>query len=106
MGKFKGENCVQKEIFEIDNEGNILKSKPFHLNLFELAVGSAMVRPLDIVFINSLYNVTYAVCYLHIKQIAISQKRTAIWKNYTWSPLIISRVLSNKTNLIFISYTL
>ena len=46
---------------------------------------------------------TYAVCYLHIKQIAISQERRAIWKNYRWSSFIISRVLSNKTNLIFIS---
>ena len=26
--------------------------------------------------------------------------------NYTWSSFIISRVLPNKTNLIFISYTL
>ena len=48
----------------------------------------------------------YAVCYLHIKQIAISQERKAIWKNYRWSSFIISRVLSNKTNVIFISYTL
>ena len=55
---------------------------------------------------NSLYNVTYAMCYLHIKQIAISQERGAIWKNYTWSSFIISRILSNKGNLIFISYTL
>ena len=31
---------------------------------------------------NSIYNVTYAMCYLHIKQIAISQERRAIWKNY------------------------
>ena len=53
---------------------------------------------------NSLFNVT---C-LHIKQIAISQERRAIWKSYTcrWSSFIISRVLSNKTNFIFISYTL
>ena len=49
---------------------------------------------------------TYAVCYLHIKQIAISQERRAIWKNYRWTSFIISRVLSNKTNLIFISCTL
>ena len=41
-----------------------------------------------------------AVCYLHIKQIAISQERRAVWKNYRWSSFIISRVLSNKTNLI------
>ena len=26
----------------------------------------------------------YAVCYLHIKQIAISQERRAIWKNYRY----------------------
>ena len=38
------------------------------------------------------------MCYLHIKQIAISQERRAILKNYTWSSFIISRVLSNKTN--------
>ena len=44
------------------------------------------------------------MCYLHIKQIAISQERRAIWKNYTWSSFIISRALSNKTNLILISY--
>ena len=50
---------------------------------------------------------SFAVCYLHIQQIAISQERTAIWKNsYRWSSFIISRVHSNKTNLIFISYTL
>ena len=55
---------------------------------------------------NSLYNVTCAVCYLHIKQIAISRERRAIWKNYRWSSFIISRVLSNKTNLIFISCAL
>ena len=54
---------------------------------------------------NSLHNVTYAVCYLHIKQIAISQERRAIWKNYRWNSSTISRVLTNKTNLIFISYT-
>ena len=54
---------------------------------------------------STIFNVTYAVCYLHIKQIAISQERRAIWKNYRWSSFIISRVLSNKTNLIFISYT-
>ena len=48
----------------------------------------------------------YAVCYLHIKQIAISQERRVIWKTYRWSSFIISRVLSNKTNLIFISCTL
>ena len=53
-----------------------------------------------------LFNVTYAACYLHIKQIAISRERRAIWKNCTWSSFTISRVLSNKTNLIFISYTL
>ena len=29
-----------------------------------------------------IYNVMYAGCYLHIKQIAISQERRAIWKNY------------------------
>ena len=46
------------------------------------------------------------MCYLHIKQIAIFQERRAIWKNYRWSSFIISRDLSNKTNLIFISYTL
>ena len=56
--------------------------------------------------LQQLINVTYAVCYLHIKQIAISQERRAIWKNYRWSSFVISRVLSNKTNLIFISYTL
>ena len=58
--------------------------------------------------ISQLYDVTYAVCYLHIKQIAISQERRVIWKNYRWSSFIISRVLSNKTNLIFVScmYTL
>ena len=44
---------------------------------------------------------TYAVCYLHIKQNAISQERRAIWKNYRWSSFIISRVLSNKTKLNF-----
>ena len=57
------------------------------------------------------YNLSYTenshvVCYLHIKQIAISQERRAIWKNYRWSSFIISRVLSNKTNLIFILYAL
>ena len=36
---------------------------------------------------NSLYNVTYAVCYLHIKQIAISQERRAIWKTIDGVPL-------------------
>ena len=30
----------------------------------------------------------YAVCYLHIKQIAISQERRATWKNYEWSSFI------------------
>ena len=55
---------------------------------------------------NSLFNVTYAVCYLNIKQIAISQERRAIWKSNSWSSFIISWVLSNKTNLIFIPYTL
>ena len=55
---------------------------------------------------NSLFNVTYAGCYLPIKQIAISQVRRSIWKNYKWSSVIISRVLSNRTNLIFISYKL
>ena len=41
----------------------------------------------------------YAVCYLHIKQIATSRQRRVIWKNYRcrWSSFIISRVLSNKT---------
>ena len=48
----------------------------------------------------------YAVCYLHMKQIAISQERRAIWKNYRWSSFIISRDHSNKTNLIFISHIL
>ena len=61
------------------------------------------VKPPFSVFNLYLYNVTYAVCYLHIKQIPISQERRAIWKNYGWSFFIISRVLSNKTNLIFIS---
>ena len=27
----------------------------------------------------------YAVCYLDIKQIAISQERSAIWKNYIYT---------------------
>ena len=49
----------------------------------------------------------YAVCYLHISnksQYLKNEER--LWKNYRWSSFIISRVLSNKTNLIFISYTL
>ena len=38
---------------------------------------------------------------------AISPERRAIFKNYRWCSVIISRVFnSNKTNLIFISYTL
>ena len=47
-------------------------------------------------------DIQYAV-HVHIKQIAISQERRATWKKYRWSSFIISRVLSNKTNLIFIS---
>ena len=50
---------------------------------------------------------THAVSYLHIKQIAISQERRAIWKNYRWSSFIISRVLSNQNKLNFhFMYTL
>ena len=47
----------------------------------------------------------YTMHYLHTKQIEIFQERRAIWKNCRSSPCTISRVLSNKTNLIFISCT-
>ena len=34
-----------------------------------------------------IFNVTYAACYLHIKQIAISQERRALWKTIDGVPL-------------------
>ena len=41
------------------------------------------------------------MCYLHIKQIAISQERRAIWKSYRWGPLSFQ----DNLNFLFI-YTL
>ena len=41
------------------------------------------------------------MCYLHIKQIAISQERIAIWKNYRWSSLSFQEFFQIRQTLNF-----
>ena len=59
----------------------VIRQIPLHAQFRVALFGNFKLQRYFYFYNNSLSNMTYAVCYLHIKRIVISQERRSKWRN-------------------------